>query len=217
MPNPCPPRPKTPPARPTPAPKAKGISPSRQRRCARDAVAAHLRRLQEGYSLSEIAKAGASQPRARAANPYRGAGQPRDEDKPDHARMQIARLAPVLRRPCAPRSRGDEGAVRELFAVLDRLDRYCGTSDSYRKISIAELGEGDARLNAATDRDRALSAAPRRSMIDGGGDGARARRRRQDGRLSEADRDDEDEDDLDKVDVDDFDDDDEERGLEEDA
>jgi hypothetical protein len=175
-------------------------------------------RLQEGFSVAEIAKAEAlSRERVRQILVAARASH-RDEDQPNHARMQIARLAPVLRQAVRAASRGDDGAVRELFAVLDRLDRYFDADKTYRKISINELGEGDARINAATDRDRALSR--RAEALDDLMEAVTAHVRAGGGRtddLSEADLDDEDEDDRDADDEEDFDDDERERGLEEEA
>ncbi len=114
-------------------------------------------RLQEGFSVGEIAKAERlSYERVRQILVAARASH-RSEDKPDHARMQIARLAPVLRQTVRAATLGDKGATRDLIAVIDRLDRYCGTAASYRAIAFDELGEGDARTNAVTDRDRILS------------------------------------------------------------
>ena len=114
-------------------------------------------RLQEGFSVAEIATAeGLSRERVRQILVAARASR-RDEDKPDHARMQIARLAPMLRQAVRAATHGVDGAAKELFAVLDRLDRYLDAGARYREISINELGEGDARINAVTDRDRLLA------------------------------------------------------------
>ncbi len=80
-------------------------------------------RLQEGASYKDIAaEEGLSRERlrqiVRAATARGGA-------KPDHKRMQFARLEPALRLAARGVAEGDAKAIPLLLKLVDRLDRYC--------------------------------------------------------------------------------------------
>jgi hypothetical protein len=110
-------------------------------------------RLQEGFKRMEIAKAeGLSRERVRQIL-VAARKSDRFEDQPNHAKMQIARLTPVLRQAVQAAADGAVGAAKDLFAVLDRLDRYLDQRHNYRDNRIKDLLEGDSHDDRAEDDD----------------------------------------------------------------
>jgi hypothetical protein len=81
-------------------------------------------RMQDGAAYAEIAaEEGVSRERLRQiirAATTRG----RQDDRPDHSRMQIARLTPALRLAAAGVAEGDAKAIPLMLQIMDRLDRY---------------------------------------------------------------------------------------------
>jgi hypothetical protein len=81
-------------------------------------------RMQDGAAYAEIAaEEGVSRERLRQiirAATTRG----RHDDRPDHSRMQIARLTPALRLAAAGVAEGDAKAIPLMLQIMDRLDRY---------------------------------------------------------------------------------------------
>ena len=81
-------------------------------------------RIQDGAAYAEIAaEEGVSRERLRQiirAATTRG----RQDDRPDHSRMQIARLTPALRLAAAGVAEGDTKAIPLMLQIMDRLDRY---------------------------------------------------------------------------------------------
>jgi hypothetical protein len=81
-------------------------------------------RMQDGAAYAEIAaEEGVSRERLRQiirAATTRG----RPDDRPDHSRMQIARLTPALRLAAAGVAEGDAKAIPLMLQIMDRLDRY---------------------------------------------------------------------------------------------
>ena len=81
-------------------------------------------RMQDGAAYAEIAaEEGVSRERLRQiirAAMTRG----RQDDRPDHGRMQIARLTPALRLAVAGVAEGDAKAIPLMLQIMDRLDRY---------------------------------------------------------------------------------------------
>jgi hypothetical protein len=109
-------------------------------------------RLQEGFKRMEIAKAeGLSRERVRQIL-VAARKSDRFEDQPNHAKMQIA-LTPVLRQAVQAAADGAVGAAKDLFAVLDRLDRYLDQRHNYRDNRIKDLLEGDSHDDRAEDDD----------------------------------------------------------------
>lgn len=81
-------------------------------------------RMQDGAAYAEIAEEeGVSRERVRqiirAATTRDG-----QDDRPDHSRMQIARLTPALRLAAAGVAGGDAKAIPLMLQILDRIDRY---------------------------------------------------------------------------------------------
>ena len=80
--------------------------------------------MQDGAAYAEIAaEEGVSRERLRGiirAATTRG----RQDDQPDHSRMQIARLTPALRLAAAGVAEGDTEAIPLMLQIMDRLDRY---------------------------------------------------------------------------------------------
>jgi hypothetical protein len=81
-------------------------------------------RMQDGAAYGEIAaEEGVSRERLRQiirAATTRG----RPDDRPDHSRMQIARLTPALRLAAAGVAEGDAKAIPLMLQIMDRIDRY---------------------------------------------------------------------------------------------
>ena len=81
-------------------------------------------RMQDGAAYGEIAaEEGVSRERLRQivrAATTRG----RQDDRPDHSRMQIARLTPALRLAAAGVAEGDAKAIPLMLQIMDRIDRY---------------------------------------------------------------------------------------------
>src|SRR5208337_36188 len=84
-------------------------------------------RLQEGASYRDIAaEEGLSRERLRQIV---RAATARGKAKPDHKRMQFARLEPALRLAARGVAEGDVKAIPLLLKLVDRLDRYCDPGD----------------------------------------------------------------------------------------
>jgi DNA-binding CsgD family transcriptional regulator len=83
-----------------------------------------LVRLREGWAYDEIARAeGLSAERVRQI--VSGVLQKRVvDDETDHAKLQLARLAPAMHLVANAILKGDVAAVSPLLKLLDRLDRY---------------------------------------------------------------------------------------------
>ena len=80
-------------------------------------------RLQEGASYAAIAtEEGLSRERLRQIVK---AAATRRQSRPDHRKMQFARLEPALRLAARGVAEGDAKAVPLLIKLVDRLDRYC--------------------------------------------------------------------------------------------
>ena len=81
-------------------------------------------RMQDGAAYAEIAaEEGVSRERLRQivrAATTRG----RQDERPDHSRMQIARLTPALRLAAAGVAEGDAKAIPLMLQIMDRIDRY---------------------------------------------------------------------------------------------
>src|SRR5271156_5994251 len=81
-------------------------------------------RMQDGAAYGEVAaEEGVSRERLRQiirAATTRG----RPDDRPDHSRMQIARLTPALRLAAAGVAEGDAKAIPLMLQIMDRIDRY---------------------------------------------------------------------------------------------
>ena len=81
-------------------------------------------RMQDGAAYAEIA-AEESVSRERLRQIIRAATtRGRPDDRPDHSRMQIARLTPALRLAAAGVAEGDAKAIPLMLQIMDRIDRY---------------------------------------------------------------------------------------------
>ncbi len=121
------------------------LSPSRPR----DALQRIFARMQEGESFREIAEAEAIS-RERLRQIVRAASA-RQEDQPDHRKMQIARLMPALRLAAYDVENGDAKAIPSLLKLLDRLDPQ----------SIATAAARSARLRSPNSRTGRVAGARR--------------------------------------------------------
>jgi hypothetical protein len=102
-------------------------------------------RLQEGAGYPEIA-AEERVSRERVGQIIRrAAARGRDNDQPDHARMQIARLTPALRLAAAGVAQGDAKAIPLLLSLVDRLDRYSDPDTSFRSAPIEDFVRSRSR------------------------------------------------------------------------
>ncbi len=96
-------------------------------------------RMQEGLSYKEIAEEeGVSRERLRQIV---RAATTRQDEAPDHRRMQIARLMPALRLLAWDVENGETKAVPAFLKLLDRLDRYCAADQTYLSPPIEDLVE----------------------------------------------------------------------------
>jgi hypothetical protein len=73
----------------------------------------------------------------------------RPEDRPDHVRMQIARLAPALKGLVASATSGETEDVPVLLRALAQLDRYARENFLVASPSAEMLGEGTEEHSAA--------------------------------------------------------------------
>ena len=127
----------------------------RQRAGAGGAVAADFARLQEGCTVGEIAAhEGLTPPRVRQIL-VEAAQSKRPEDRPDHVRMQIARLAPALKGLVASATSGETEDVPVLLRALAQLDRYARENFLVASPSAEMLGEGTEEHSAAVAQSQA--------------------------------------------------------------
>ena len=91
-------------------------------------------RMQDGAAYAEIAaEEGVSRERLRQivrAATTRG----RQDERPDHSRMQIARLTPALRLAAAGVAEGDAKAIPLMLQIMDRIDRYSDPDEYFSSL-----------------------------------------------------------------------------------
>ena len=109
-------------------------------------------RLQEGCTVGEIAAhEGLTPPRVRQIL-VEAAQSKRPEDRPDHVRMQIARLAPALKGLVASATSGETEDVPVLLRALAQLDGYA-RENFLRRLALGRNARG--RHRGARRRRRA--------------------------------------------------------------
>ena len=111
-------------------------------------------RLQEGCTVFEIAALEGLTP-ARVRQILDEAGKSkRPEDLPCHSRMQVARLAPVLKGLVASATNGETENVPKLLRALAQLDRYAEDDIHVGSPSHVMLGEGSDEHAAVVVREQ---------------------------------------------------------------
>jgi hypothetical protein len=113
-------------------------------------------RLQEGASYQDIAaEEGLSRERLRQivrASTARGTA------RPDHRKMQFARLEPALRLASRGVAEGDAKAIPLLIRLVDRLDRYCEPGLFVASPLLADLAPRPRRRRRRGGAPRAIDA-----------------------------------------------------------
>ena len=133
----------------TPKPKRRRLNMAGRR----DRRARIFSRLRDGWSYEEIGRSETlSAARVRDIVSQTLAKRAID-DGSDHARLQLERLAPVLRLTADAIGEGDLSAVAPFLRVLERMDKYrqvAGTSKAYddnaRERLLAKLNRAAVRL-----------------------------------------------------------------------
>ncbi len=111
-------------------------------------------RLQEGCTVSEIAALEGLTPARVRQILDDAAKSKRPEDRPCHARMQVARLAPVLKGLVASATQGETENVPKLLRALAQLDRYAQNNIHVGSPSPETLGEGSEEHSAVVVREQ---------------------------------------------------------------
>jgi hypothetical protein len=133
-------------------------------------------RMQVGAAYAEIAaEEGVSRERLRQivrAATTRG----RQDDRPDHGRMQIARLTPALRLAAAGVAEGDTKAIPLMLQIMDRIDRYSDPDEYFSSPPTAESLSQTIGLTKVHSCRTFTTWRPRKSSKGGNGAPGRGRR-----------------------------------------
>jgi hypothetical protein len=133
-------------------------------------------RLREGWAYDEIAREEGLTPE-RIRQIVREALERRIvDDETDHAKLQLARLAPSMRIASEAVADGDVRAIAPLLKVLDRLDRYQRVAkinqvydDEARKKLFDKINRVAANLGVDEARKAAKGAAQSHDSAETGG------------------------------------------------